>query len=201
MKNFLTALFFYFLTACNPSSGSLTKLPSNAVILAFGDSLTYGTGASEKHDYPSELSKLTAMQVVNAGRPGEISGDGAKRLPALLDQYQPDLLILIHGGNDMLKKIPVEQTAGNLKQMINLARNRQIEVVMLGVPKPNLLWLSSADFYQTIAESMNVPTDLEILPEVLGDNSLKSDMIHPNDKGYTLIATQIHSLLVDSGAL
>jgi len=188
------------LTACNRTD-TLTKLPSDAVILAFGDSLTYGTGASPQHDYPSVLAKLTTLQVVNAGHPGEISGDGAKRLPALLDRHQPDLLILIHGGNDMLKRIPPEQTADNLKQMITLARNRRIDVVMLGVPKPSILWMSSADFYQAIAEALNVPIDLETLPEVLGDNSLKSDLIHPNDQGYEKIATQIHSLLVDSGAL
>jgi len=188
------------LTACNRTD-TLTKLPSDAVILAFGDSLTYGTGASPQHDYPSVLAKLTTLQVVNAGHPGEISGEGVNRLPALLDRHQPDLLILIHGGNDMLKRIPPEQTADNLKQMITLARNRRIDVVMLGVPKPAILWMSSADFYQAIAEALNVPIDLETLPEVLGDNSLKSDLIHPNDQGYEKIATQIHSLLVDSGAL
>jgi len=189
------------LTACNKSPDTLSKLPSDAVILAFGDSLTYGTGASPQHDYPSILAKQTTLQVVNAGLPGEISGDGAKRLPALLDQHQPDLLILIHGGNDMLKRIPPEQTAGNLKQMITLAKNRQIGVVMLGVPKPAILWMSSANFYQAIAEAMKVPIDVETLPEVLGDTSLKSDMIHPNDQGYERIATQIHGLLQKSGAL
>jgi len=188
------------LTACNRTD-TLTKLPSDAVILAFGDSLTYGTGASPQHDYPSVLAKLTTLQVVNAGRPGEISGEGVNRLPALLDTHRPDLLILIHGGNDMLRRIPPEQTADNLKQMISLARNRQIGVVMLGVPKPAILWMSSADFYQAIAEALNVPIDLETLPEVLGDNSLKSDLIHPNDQGYERIATQIHGLLVESGAL
>jgi len=188
------------LTACNRTD-TLTKLPSDAVILAFGDSLTYGTGASPQHDYPSVLAKLTTLQVVNAGHPGEISGEGVNRLPALLDTHRPDLLILIHGGNDMLRRIPPEQTADNLKQMISLARNRRIDVVMLGVPKPSILWMSSADFYQAIAEAMAVPIDLETLPEVLGDNRLKSDLIHPNDQGYEKIATQIHSLLVDSGAL
>lgn len=202
MKNILFSLpLLIILTACSKSSDSLSKLPDQAVILAFGDSLTYGTGASPQRDYPSILAKLTTREVVNAGRPGEISGDGLKRLPALLDLHQPDLLILIHGGNDMLRRIPAEQTAENLKQMIALARDRQIGVVMLGVPKPNILWMSSADFYQTIAETMEVPIDLETLPEVLGNNRLKSDLIHPNDQGYERIATQIHGLLVESGAL
>jgi acyl-CoA thioesterase-1 len=88
-----------------------------------------------------------------------------------------------------------------LKRMITLARDRQIGVVMLGVPSPNILWMSSAEFYQAIAEAMDIPIDVEILPEVLGDNSLKSDLIHPNDQGYERIATQIHGLLVDAGAL
>lgn len=202
MKNILFSLpLLIILTACSKSSDSLSKLPDQAVILAFGDSLTYGTGASPQRDYPSILAKLTTREVVNAGRPGEISGDGLKRLPALLDLHQPDLLILIHGGNDMPRRIPDEQTAENLKQMIALARDRQIGVVMLGVPKPNILWMSSADFYQTIAETMEVPIDLETLPEVLGNNRLKSDLIHPNDQGYERIATQIHGLLVESGAL
>jgi acyl-CoA thioesterase-1 len=197
----VSIVLLFVLTACKGSSDTISKLPSDAVILAFGDSLTYGTGASSQRDYPSILSKLTARQVINAGRPGEISSDGLRRLPALLDQHQPDLLILIHGGNDMLRRIPAEQTIENLKQMIALAKERQIGVVMLGVPSPNILWLSSADFYRALAETMDVPVDLETLPEVLGDNSLKSDLIHPNDRGYELIATQIHGLLVESGAL
>jgi acyl-CoA thioesterase-1 len=202
MKNvFIVLPLLIILSSCSKSPDALNKLPNHAVILAFGDSLTYGTGASPQRDYPSILARLTTRQVVNAGRPGEISGDGLKRLPELLDLHQPDLLILIHGGNDMLRRIPAEQTAENLKQMIALAQDRQIGVIMLGVPSPNILWMSSADFYQAIAEAMDVPIDLETLPEVLGDNSLKSDLIHPNDQGYERIATQIHGLLVDSGAL
>jgi acyl-CoA thioesterase-1 len=202
MKNILFFLpLLMTLASCSKPAHSLNKLPNQAVILAFGDSLTYGTGASRQRDYPSILAKLTSRQVINAGRPGEVSGDGLRRLPALLDRHQPHLLILIHGGNDMLRRIPAEQTAENLKQMIALARDRQIGVVMLGVPSPNIFWLASADFYQTLAETWKVPIDLETLPEVLGDNSLKSDLIHPNDQGYERIATQIHGLLVESGAL
>ncbi|MGZ8201418.1 MAG: GDSL-type esterase/lipase family protein [Methylosarcina sp.] len=202
MKNILIALPLLVLASCSKSPAApLSKLPDQAVILAFGDSLTYGTGATPKHDYPSLLAERTALKVINAGRPGEISGYGVKRLPALLDRHQPDLLILIHGGNDMLRRIPAEQTADNLKQMITMAHERRIGVVMLGVPTPNIFWLSSAGFYQTLAETMEVPVDLDTLPEVLADHTLKSDLVHPNDRGYERIATQIHGLLVDSGAL
>jgi acyl-CoA thioesterase-1 len=199
-KTFLLTIFL-LMTACSESSIHLTKLPEDAVILAFGDSLTYGTGASTGHDYPGILAELTARKVINEGVPGEISGGGLKRLPALLDQYRPALLILIHGGNDMLRNIPNEQTADNLNRMITEANSRHIEVVMLGVPKLNLLTLNSADFYETITETRQIPADLNTLPDILGDNSLKSDMIHPNDAGYQLMANNIFNLLKQAGAL
>ena len=201
MKKPLLLAIFLLLIACSKPLKTLTKLPDDAVILAFGDSLTYGTGASAEHDYPGILSGLTAREVINEGVPGEISGDGLKRLPALLDQYQPKLLILIHGGNDMLRNIPNEQTADNLNRMITEANSRHIEVVMLGVPKLNLLTLNSADFYQTVAETRKILIDLNTLPDILGDNSLKSDMIHPNDAGYQLMAKNIFDLLRQAGAL
>lgn len=194
-------LIIYLLTACYETPRPLTKLPGDAVILAFGDSLTYGAGASAGHDYPSILGKLTTLEVINEGVPGEISSDGLKRLPALLDEYHPKLLILIHGGNDIIRKIPSEQITDNLKQMITEAKNRNIEIVMLGVPQLNLMLLNSADFYRNIADSQQVLIDLDTLPDILGDNSLKSDMIHPNDAGYQLMAKNIFKLLQDAGAL
>ncbi|MFA6164120.1 MAG: GDSL-type esterase/lipase family protein [Methylobacter sp.] len=201
MKKTLLLVFFLLLTACYETPRPLTRLPDDAIILAFGDSLTYGTGASPEHDYPNILAGLTALEVINKGVPGEISGDGLKRLPALLDEYQPKLLILTHGGNDIIRKIPSEQITDNLNKMITEAKNRNIEVVMLGVPQFNLLSLNSADFYRTIAESRKIPIDLDTLPDILGDNSLKSDMIHPNDAGYQLMATNIFKLLQEAGAL
>jgi acyl-CoA thioesterase-1 len=201
MRKKLLSLIFLSLTACNDSPKNLAKLPDDAVILAFGDSLTYGTGASKLKDYPNILAELTSLEVINEGVPGEISSEGLKRLPALLDEYQPKLLILIHGGNDMLRKIPPEQTADNLNRMIEEAANRHINVVMLGVPQPSLWALTSADFYQRIAEDRDVPVDLNTLPDILGDNGLKSDMIHPNDAGYRLMADNIFKLLQKAGAL
>lgn len=201
MKKVFLAFVFLLLSACNKSDPVFEKLPEDAVILAFGDSLTYGTGASKTADYPAVLSDLSSREVINEGIPGELSRDGLIRLPSLLDQYQPELLILIHGGNDLLRKIPQQQTRDNLKQMINEAYQRNIKVVMLGVPKFNLFLLSSAEFYQQLAEELKAPIDLEILPQILSNNQLKSDTIHPNEKGYRLMAESIFNLLVNTGAL
>jgi len=201
MKRSSLIILFVFLSACNNTTAVFEKLSQDAVILAFGDSLTYGTGVSLGADYPSILSSLSSHQVINAGIPGEISRDGLKRLPGLLDEYQPELIILIHGGNDILRKIPRQQTNDNLKQMIQLAKQRNIKVVMLGVPEFGLFLLNSAEIYQQVAEAQNTPIDIETLPEILSDNQLKSDTIHPNEKGYKLMAENIFNLLVESGAL
>lgn len=189
------------LSACDKTTAVFDKLSEDAVILAFGDSLTYGTGASQDADYPTILSRLSARTVINAGIPGEITQHGLNRLPDLLDEYLPDILILIHGGNDIIRKIPEQQTRNNLMQMITLAKQRNIEVVMLGVPKPSILLLSSADIYQQVAEELQIPVDLETLPDILSNKKLKSDTIHPNNEGYKLMAENIFNLLTDTGAL
>jgi len=202
MKKLLLTFLCAFLLACNQNSTPVfDKLTQDSVILAFGDSLTYGTGSTNNASYPSILSSISGHKVINAGIPGEISELGLARLATLLDQHQPELLILIHGGNDMLRKIPLQQTASNLALMISAAQQRNVKVVMLGVPAPRLFLLSSAEIYQQVAEQHNIPVDLETLPKILGDNSLKSDAIHPNNQGYQLIADNILGLLVASGAL
>ncbi len=201
MRNILLSFLLLWLTACGESEKVFTPLSQDAVILAFGDSLTYGKGAKRSESYPAVLQRLTGRQVINEGISGEVSQVGLKRLPALLDQHNPKLLILIHGGNDILRKIPAAKTVSNLKQMIAAAKQRNIDVVMLGVPDLGLFALESADIYQQVAEAENVPVDLETLPDILGSLSLKADAVHPNAAGYKVMAEAIHEFLRDTGAL
>ena len=180
---------------------SLPKLSPGDTILTFGDSLTFGTGTDNQSTYPARLQELTGLTVINGGKPGEISADGAKRLPSLLDEHEPQLLILCHGGNDMLRKKSIAETRYNMNHMIETAKRRGIAVVLLGVPKPKLLLLESADLYLELAKQHQIPIETDIIPEVLGDTDLKSDPIHPNSKGYSLIAAAVHKLLISSRAL
>ena len=193
-------LLNFVLYSCSDSSKNLSPLSSSATILAFGDSLTHGTGANNGEDYPAILNKLSNINVINAGVPGEISSKGLERLPSLLDEHNPDLLILIHGGNDILRKLSRNEQKSNLSAMIELAKTRNIQIAMLGVPEPGI-FLKSAEIYEELASETNIPIDLSLLPDILGDKSLKSDIAHPNASGYQQMAEGIYEFLKDNGAL
>jgi len=201
-RNYLiVALCLSALSACSEKIPALNKLSSDAVVVAFGDSLTYGTGAKDHESYPEQLSQLIDREVINEGIPGELIHDGLKRLPAVLDEHQPALLILCHGGNDLLRKRNPQSIASNLTAMINEARQRGIQVVLVGVPEPALFLLETAPFYTNIAKQENIPVERKILPEIESDNSLKSDTIHPNAAGYRKFAEALAQLLRRAGAV
>ena len=109
-------------------------------------------------------------------------------------------MILCHGGNDLLRKMDIEEMESNIRAMIQLSLDRKIPLILLGVPKPGI-FLSSADVYKEIASSMNTIFMEDLVSNVLSDKLLKSDSIHPNENGYNVMAEEIYSLLLDSGAI
>jgi len=104
IRNLFSPLLYLLLFSCGQEQPQLDKLSKDAVILAFGDSLTYGTGAKPAESFPVILEKLSNRKVINAGIPGELSSSGLDRFPEVLDKQQPELVILCHGGNDILRK-------------------------------------------------------------------------------------------------
>ncbi|MGH8740969.1 MAG: arylesterase [Burkholderiales bacterium] len=178
----------------------LERLPGDAVVLAFGDSLTYGTGAAEEESYPAQLEQLIGRRVVRAGVPGEVTAQALERLPAALDKHAPRLLLLCIGGNDFLRRAGNAQAEKNVRAMVKLARSRGIGVLLIGTPEPGLLVTPPA-FYAGIAEEFAVPYEAAVIGEVLRDAALKSDPIHPNARGYRLIAERLAAALRESGAI
>jgi len=185
---------------CGKDAPRLPPLGANDVIVAFGDSLTHGTGAAEHESYPAVLAQLVGRPVVRAGVPGEVTAQGLRRLPAVLDEHQPRLVIVCLGGNDMLRRIGSAEIKRNLEAMLRELRQRGISAVLVGVPKP-ALWTSSADFYAELAREFGVPYEGEIVTSVLYSPDTKSDPIHPNAKGYRRIAEALAKLLRDAGAV
>lgn len=180
-------------TGCD-SGPQLAPFEPDALILSFGDSLTHGTGAAEGHSYPDVLSRLLGRTVINAGIPGEVSAAGRTRLPKELEKYNPALVVLCHGGNDFLRRLDQKKTRDNIRAMVKIIRASGADVALIGVPK--LGWgLNVPSFYGEIAEENDIPYEDKILVALLGENSLKSDAIHPNARGYRLLAEAIHDLI------
>src|SRR5258705_281992 len=193
-------LALVLLTACSGGQPKLARLAPDAVVLAFGDSLTFGVGANPGKSYPARLEALIGRKVISSGVPGETSAGGLARLPAALDEARPQLVILCEGGNDFLQKLDEAQAAGNLRDMIRLARAQGAQVVLIAVPKPGLL-PSPADFYAAVAKEFGVPHEETALRKILTDNALKSDLVHPNAAGYARLAEAIAALLRKTGAV
>ncbi len=199
-KTLLLFVAIFTTFSCSDTSTKLSPLSVDAKILAFGDSLTYGTGAGNEQDYPTLLAKMTNLTIINEGIPGEISNKGLERLPALLEIHHPDLLILIHGGNDILRKRSRNELKQNILNMIVESQQRNIEVVLLGVPEPGI-FLKSAKVYEELADETKIPAELKLLANILGDRSLKSDAAHQNAEGYQALDQGIFKFLKDHGAL
>lgn len=188
------------LPGCGRDVPRLPPLGGDAIVLAFGDSLTYGTGAEASRSYPAALERMIGRKVTSAGVPGEVSARGLARLPGVLDQVRPQLLILCHGGNDLLRKLDEAALAGNLRAMVRLARDRGIPVVLVAVPKPGL-FPSAHPIYTNVAKELGLPIEEDALVEILTDNELKSDPIHPNARGYERLAARVTELLKEARAL
>jgi acyl-CoA thioesterase-1 len=200
MTRHRAALVLVVLLAACGDQPKLSRLAPDAVVLAFGDSITFGTGAAPQESYPARLQALIGRSVIAAGVPGETSAEGLARLPAVLDDTRPQLVILCHGGNDFLRKLDEGATANNLRSMARLARARGAQVVLVGVPKPGLL-PSTAGFYADIARELGLAHEDSALRKILTDSALKSDLAHPNAAGYLRLAESVAALLKKAGAI
>jgi len=195
----LLAAFLLLASGCGQQA-KLPRLAPDAVVLAFGDSLTYGTGASDEESYPAQLARLIGRRVVREGVPGEVSAAGLARLPAALEEHRPQLMLLCHGGNDFLRRMPKAQAAENVRAMIRLAKERGVAVLLIGTPEIGFT-LTPPEFYAEIAKQFAIPYEGEILTKILRNGELKSDQVHPNAQGYRLMAERVAELLRKAGAI
>jgi lysophospholipase L1-like esterase len=179
---------------------ALSAIPRDGIILAFGDSLTYGTGVPDHQSYPAVLQTLTGHKVIRSGVPGEVSSAGLKRLESVLREVRPNLVILCHGGNDILRRMSGSDTRLNLQQMVELVRRVGAQAVLIAVPKPGI-FPEAQDYYETLHEDLQVPVEFDIISDLESDRSMKSDQIHFNRKGYRRMAEAVHELLKQTGAL
>lgn len=196
----LALLIIAALAGCGERVPRIPAVAPNEVVVAFGDSLTYGTGAAESESYPAVLAQLIGRRVVRSGVPGEVTAQGLARLPQVIEEHRPALVIVCLGGNDMLRRVDEQQIRSNLRQIITTIRGRGISVVLVGVPRPALL-TSAATFYGELAKEYGIPYEGKVLNDIMHQLDLKADTIHPNAKGYRRMAEAIAALLKQAGAV
>ena len=198
VRTLLALVVLLLAAACGGSKEA--PMPAGTKVLALGDSLTAPHGVRPGEDWPTLLGQRTGWVVINGGISGDTSGGALERLPALLDEHQPKLVLVTLGGNDMLRKLPPGQTVANLGRMLDLVGSRGAKAVLLATPKPSIAGavfnnLSPAEFYADVAKDKNVPLIKGALPEVLSDTALKGDQLHPNAAGHARLDEKIHAEL------
>ncbi|HEU5283936.1 MAG TPA: GDSL-type esterase/lipase family protein, partial [Burkholderiales bacterium] len=135
---------------CGRDAPALARLGPDEVVLAFGDSLTFGSGVNDDESYPAVLAGLIGRKVVRDGVPGETTEQGLERLESSLEAHRPKLLLLCLGGNDLLRRVDSAQIEANLRVMVQLARDRGVQVVLIGVPEPAVFG-GTAPLYRHLA--------------------------------------------------
>jgi len=178
----------------------LTPIPPDGTLLAFGDSLTQGVGADPDDSYPAVLAQLSGRTVINAGISGEVTEEGRARFGALIAQEQPDLVLLLEGGNDILRNLDPAQTQANLAAMIEQAQTQGVQVVLIGVPR-KALFSDVAPLYRELAATYRLVFVETLIADLLRTPAYKADPIHFNREGYRALAEALHAVLVREGAL
>jgi acyl-CoA thioesterase-1 len=198
MRRCVMGLLCLLLTACGEPG--FRPLAAGETILAFGDSLTEGRGASQAQSYPSVLAALSGHPVINAGVSGELSQAGRARLPAQLAEHRPALVILLEGGNDILRGSGEAALKANLAAMIEAVQGSGAQLLLVAVPRRSL-FATGAPLYAELAEQYQLVLDEESIGELLRSPEFKSDAVHLNGAGYRTLAERLHRTLLDRGAL
>jgi acyl-CoA thioesterase I len=99
-------------------------------------------------------------------------------------------VILLHGGNDMLRRLDAKQLEANLREMVAISLEAGAEVLLIGVPAP-AIFMQTASLYNRVAADMNVLIDRHSLPDILSRKEMRSEDIHPNADGYAALAEAI----------
>ncbi len=184
------ALYLFF-----PSEKGIRNVkPLGETIICFGDSLTSGTGASFGMDYPSQLSGLIGQPVLNAGFPGDTTEAALKRLGKDVLSQSPKIVLITLGGNDLKNGVPKDEAFANLKTIVEGIQAKGALVVVGGISVP-LLGRGFDDEYKKLCEQTGSLLIPNLFEGIMGNEDLMSDPIHPNDKGYQIIAERFYGVI------
>ena len=198
-------LLLVTLAGCGRDKKTAQPVPPGSTVLALGDSLTFGTGASAETSYPTVLAGLTGWNVVNAGVSGDTSAQALARLPALLAEHHPKLVIVSIGGNDFLRKLPESDTRTHVHAICKQSLAAGAQVLLVAVPRATVAaalgQMTDHALYAEVSKDLKIPLQREAWGEVLAQPDLRADAVHANARGYAQFARSVQGTAAAVGLL
>ena len=190
----ITFIVFLVVRFFSPAPDIKNSQPTGDNIICFGDSLTFGTGASQGMDYPSQLSRMIGQPITNAGVSGDTTATAIARLPEAVLSPAPRIVLITLGGNDLKNRVPKEKAFANLKTIID-AIQEQGALVIIGEIDIPFYGRGFGDAYEEVCDETGSLLIPNIFKGVIGNPYLMSDPIHPNDAGYTVMAKHFYETI------
>jgi acyl-CoA thioesterase-1 len=165
-------------------------------IVCFGDSITYGYGGNPgEDDYPTHLSQMISIPLINSGVDGDTSSDGVKRLKEDVLEREPLLVIVEFGGNDFLRKVPLTETIKNMDYIISKCVEGGAMVAIMDM-SVGIIMENYGKEYRRLAKKYKAILIPHILSDILTNASFKSDFVHPNGLGYKVLAQKVYRHII-----
>jgi len=167
--------------------------PKNQKVVAFGDSLIEGVGATAGNDFVSIVGRNLGIYIINKGVSGDTTASALKRIEDILSE-EPGVVIVLLGGNDIIRRTPKEEIFQNLGSIIENLQSKGAVVLLLGV-RGGLLYDTYDGDYKDLSKKYHTAYVSNVLDNLIGDDKYMSDGIHPNDAGYSIIAERVTPVL------
>ncbi|HEY0892781.1 MAG TPA: arylesterase [Cellvibrio sp.] len=196
----LKIYLFLLLTIVTSLASAQNQTAGTTKILVMGDSLSAGYGIDIEQGWVNllekELTKKHAIQIINASVSGETSSGGNTRLPALLAEHKPDIVILELGGNDGLRGQPLKLLEKNLQSMIGASKKIEAKILLAGMQIPPNYGARYSNQFKELYPKLAEQNELGLIPfllEGIGGNEtlVQRDGIHPTAEAQPIIVKNV----------
>lgn len=181
-----------------------SNLPDS--ILVVGDSLSSEYGIRRQSGWVELLRKRLEQQrtepvnVINASISGDTTSGGVSRLPKLLTDHQPDLVIIELGANDALRGLSMTMTRDNLTRMVEMAQKSGAQVVLAGMQIPPNYGPAYSEAFRNVFPEVAEKTQAGLIPFLLAGLETRrdlfiSDQIHPSEEAQPIILDNVWKIL------
>ena len=166
--------------------------PRGTNIIAFGDSLTAGKGAPAGQSYVDQLAERLGVPIINAGVSGDTTLDALNRFERDVLERDPKIVIVLLGGNDVMRRLPTKEAASRIDEITRRVQERGALVILVTF---NAGGGDLADAVERIARERGCPRVSNVLAGLFGNAELMADAVHPNAKGYAIVAERIEAVV------